>query len=35
MIWDGNVDELNAWIDDALSGKQSKTADVVIENVEG
>ena len=35
MIWDGTVDELNDWIDNALSGKQSSTADIVIENVEG
>ena len=35
MVWDGNVDDLNDWIDNALSGKQSTTADFIIDNVEG
>lgn len=35
MIWDGNVDELNEWINNTLSGKRKSTADIVIDNVEG
>ena len=35
MIWDGNVDELNEWISNTLSGKRKSTADIVIDNVEG
>jgi hypothetical protein len=35
MIWDGTVDEIESWINNSMSGKQSNTADIYVENIEG
>lgn len=31
MIWDGNSDELESWIDKVLGGKQQTTANLVVD----
>ena len=35
LIWADNMDDLNKWLEDVLSGRKETKSNIVISNVEG